>query len=277
MAATVEVLTTIVTTTALQKLSLPQAAVDTVGAASREELEHYIVLTQQFGGHAATHRVWVPDAVFADPTSLFTTLVVGEQICIDLYLVATSIWAAHGHVGLARAGAELVGNEAVHRALARQALGLQPNDRAFMKYDQRDQADGPGHGTSGFTNPAGAIHSFEAAGIGFGARGASPGAFYEFGTVRQHTPTYIRQHSETALIRTRLPRRRQRHAPGPVGFSAERRRSVIKCRQRSGLRGFRVVWVAPTPEGDRARLGRLAYATTGCPRCSAQHGTVRVD
>ncbi|HTX12867.1 MAG TPA: hypothetical protein VME22_29895 [Solirubrobacteraceae bacterium] len=190
VASQVEVLTTVVTTTALQKLGsqLPQAAIDTIGAASREELDHYEVLTRQFGGRAFTHQVWIPDAVFASPTALFTTLVVGEQICIDLYLVATTIWAQSGSPFLARVGAELVGNEGVHRALARQALGLQPNDRAFMKYDQVDQADGPGNGTVGFTTPQGAIQSFEAAGVGFGTMGASPGAFYDFDTVRQNTP-----------------------------------------------------------------------------------------
>lgn len=199
VAATVEVLTTVVTTTALQKLSLPQAAVDTVGAASREELIHYHVLTEQFGGRAATHRVWIPDALFASPTSLFTGLVVGEQICINLYLVATTLWGENGLIALARAGAELVGNEGVHRALARQALGLQPNDRAFMKYNQVDQADGPGHGTTGFTTAQGAIKSFEAAGFGFGARGATPGAFYDFDTVKQHTPN-------PSFVNTREPR-----------------------------------------------------------------------
>ncbi|HTU88228.1 MAG TPA: hypothetical protein VMF57_21790 [Solirubrobacteraceae bacterium] len=190
VASQIEVLTTVVTTTALQKLGsqLPQAAIDTVGAASREELDHYEVLTRQFGGRAATHQIWVPDAVFASPTALFTTLVVGEQICIDLYLVATTIWAQSRSPYLARVGAELVGNEGVHRALARQALGLQPNDRAFMKYNQVDQADGPGNGTVGFTDPQGAITSFEAAGVGFGTMGATPGAFYDFDTVRQSTP-----------------------------------------------------------------------------------------
>jgi hypothetical protein len=188
VAATVEVLTTTVTTTALQKLRLPQAAIDTVGAASREELVHYDVLTRQFGGRAATHRVWIPDAVFASPTALFQTLVVGEQICINLYLVATTVWAESGLPKLARVGAELVGNEAVHRALARQALGLQPNDRAFMKYSQVETADGPGHGTNGFTTAHGAIAQFEAAGIGFGVRGATPGGFYDFDTVRKSTP-----------------------------------------------------------------------------------------
>ncbi len=188
VAATVEVLTTVVTTTALQKLSLPQAAIDTVGAASREELDHYEVLTQRFGARAATHKVWVPDAIFTSPTSLFQTLVVGEQICINLYLVATTVWARSGSPFLARVGAELVGNEGVHRALARQALGLQPNDRAFMKYNQIDQADGPGSGSTGFTSPLGAIVGFQAAGIGFGTQGSAPGAFYDFDTVRQSTP-----------------------------------------------------------------------------------------
>jgi hypothetical protein len=188
VAATVEVLTTIVTTTALQKLPLPSAAIDTVGAAAREELDHYRVLTREFGARPATHKVWIPDAVFASPTALFETLVVGEQICINLYLVATTVWAQDGHPRLARAGAELVGNEAVHRALARQALGLQPNDRAFMKYDHADAADGPGHGTRGFTTAQAAIQAFEAAGVGFGVAGAMPGSFYDLGTVRQHTP-----------------------------------------------------------------------------------------
>ena len=104
VASTIEVLTTVITTTALEKLSLPAAAVETVGAASREELDHFDVLTRQFGGHPATRRVWIPDALFATPTALFTGLVVGEQICINLYLVATTIWAAAGHSALARAG-----------------------------------------------------------------------------------------------------------------------------------------------------------------------------
>ncbi len=190
IASQIEVLTTIVTTTALQKLGtqLPQAAIDTIGAASREELDHYEVLTHEFGGRTFTRQIWVPDAVFSSPTVLFETLVVGEQICINLYLVATAIWAQSGSPFLARVGAELVGNEGVHRALARQALGLQPNDRAFMKYNQVDNAGDSNDGNAGFTTPEGAIKSFEAAGVGFGTQGTSPGAFYNFDTVRQNTP-----------------------------------------------------------------------------------------
>ena len=190
VASQIEVLTTIVTTTALQKLAsrLPQTAIDTIGAASREELDHYEALTRQFGGSVATHRIWIPDSVFSSPTLLFKTLVVGEQICINLYLVATTIWARNDSPFLARVGAELVGNESVHRALARQALGLQPNDRAFAKYNQVEDAGDSDDGNAGFTCPDGALKSFEAAGVGFGTMGATPGTFYDFDTVRQNTP-----------------------------------------------------------------------------------------
>jgi hypothetical protein len=132
--------------------------------------------------------VWIPDALFASPTALFTGLVVGEQICINLYLVATTVWARAGNSRLARAGAELVGNEAVHRALARQALNLQPNDRAFMKYEQPEPAAGPGQGMPGFTTASGAITQFQATGFGFGAKGHAPGAFYDFDHVSKKTP-----------------------------------------------------------------------------------------
>lgn len=57
-----------------------------------------------------------------------------------------------------------------------------------MKYDQIDQSNGPGNGTVSFTTPEGAIESFQAAGIGFGTMGATPGAFYDFDIVRQRTP-----------------------------------------------------------------------------------------
>jgi hypothetical protein len=92
----------------------------------------------------------------------------------------------------------LVGNEAVHRALARQALNLQPNDRAFMKYNQPEPASGPGQGVPGFTTASGAIKQFEAAGFGFGAKGESPGTFYDFDTVTNKTPN-------PSFVNTRTP------------------------------------------------------------------------
>jgi len=195
------VLTTVVTTTALQKLGsrLPQAAIDTIGAASRQELDHYDILTRQFGGRAATLQIWVPDAVSASPTALFTTFVVAEQICIDLYLAATTIWPRASRRSSLAWARSWSATSAVHRALARQALGLQPNDRAFMKHDQIDQSNGPGNGTVSFATPEGPIESFQAAGIGFGTMGATPGAFYDFDIVRQRTPN-------PSLVNTLKPR-----------------------------------------------------------------------
>ena len=57
-----------------------------------------------------------------------------------------------------------------------------------MKYSQREPAAGPGHGMAGFTDAGGAIRQFEGAGFGFGKKGASPGAFYDFATVSKRTP-----------------------------------------------------------------------------------------
>jgi hypothetical protein len=89
----------------------------------------------------------------------------------------------------ARYTAEFMGVEAVHRALARQSLGKLGNDRAFMKYDDAEQAPGsPNKGTVGFTDITVAAQQLQAAGFGFGEEGASPGKFYDFDQVKNRTP-----------------------------------------------------------------------------------------
>jgi hypothetical protein len=67
-----------------------------------------------------------------------------------------------------------------------------------MQYNQVDEADGPGHGMTGFTAPRGAIASFRAAGFGFGVKGKGPGAFYDFDVVRKQTPN-------PKFVNTRVP------------------------------------------------------------------------
>ena len=82
-----------------------------------------------------------------------------------------------------------MGVEAVHRALARQSLGQLGNDRVFMKYDQPETAPGaPNKGQPGFVKIADAAAQLQAAGFGFGAKGATPGAFYDFDAVSATTP-----------------------------------------------------------------------------------------
>ena len=186
VAATAEVLATIVNTVGPEKLGARLDPVTTlnVQAAAREELIHYNVLVAS-GGKPLTKRIWVPDAVFASREGLLTTLEAGDQIFINAYLIGTTAFARAKQAKLARFTGEFMGAEAVHRALARQSLGKLGNDRAFMRYD--------------FSNILTAVSKLKKAGFGFGTRGATPGQFYEVNEVRRRTPN-------PAGVNTRKPR-----------------------------------------------------------------------
>ncbi|HEY1480932.1 MAG TPA: hypothetical protein VGF46_12915 [Gaiellales bacterium] len=194
VAATAEVLATIVNTIGWQKIVDGSITADAVtkrniAAAAREELIHYNVLVAS-GGVPLTKSIWVPDAVFADASGLLNTLQVGDQIFVNAYLLATLRFAQLGNPGLAVTAAEFMGVEAVHRALARQSLGQLGNDRVFMKLDQPETAPGaPNQGQPGFLKVMDAAAQLQAAGFGFGAQGATPGAFYDFDAVSANTPT----------------------------------------------------------------------------------------
>lgn len=194
IAATAEVLATIVNTIGYQKIAAGTITADAVtqrnvAAAAREELIHYNTLTS-LGGVSLTKQIWVPDAVFADASGLLNTLQVGDQIFVNAYLIATLRFAQLGKPDYSVIAAEFMGVEAVHRALARQSLGQLGNDRVFMKFDQPETAPGaPNLGQRGFVRIADAAAQLQAAGFGFGAQGATPGAFYDFDTVSATTPT----------------------------------------------------------------------------------------
>ncbi len=191
IAATAEVLATIVNTVGWEK-KLGEDAVTqgNLAAAAREELIHYqTLISKGVGGRPLTRRIWVPDAVFADRTSLLSTLEVGDQIFINAYLIGVTTFGQAGNGNLARIAAEFMGVEAVHRALARQSLGKLGNDRAYMKYSQRETAQGaPNKNAPGFTKIGVAAEQLQAAGFGFGAEGAKPGRFYDFDSVSKRTP-----------------------------------------------------------------------------------------
>ena len=167
VAATAEVLATIVNTVGPEKLvnQLDPVTLRNVQAAAREELIHYNVLVAS-GAKPLTKRIWVPDAVFASRSGLLTTLEAGDQIFINAYLIGTTAFARAKQARLARFTGEFMGAEAVHRALARQSLGKLGNDRAFMRYS--------------FTNILTAVSMLKKAGFGFGERGKTPGQFYDF-------------------------------------------------------------------------------------------------
>jgi hypothetical protein len=199
IAATAEVLATIVNTVGWerrQQLGLDATTAANIEAAAREELIHFEVLTSQaVGGRPVTRRIWVPDSVFASRENLLTTLVVGDQIFINAYLLGLTVFARTGSgVGstgsqFARYLAEFMGAEAVHRALALQSLGRLGNDRAFMRFAQREEAPNlPSTGQPGFYRIDQAVEQLQAAGFGFGEQGQGPGAFYDFDEVRRRTP-----------------------------------------------------------------------------------------
>lgn len=194
VAATAEVLATIVNTVGAERVALDGQTRLNVRAAALEEKIHYEVLTSDaVGGKAITKRIWVPDAVFASREGLLTTLVVGDQIFINAYLLAGTVFARAGGLSgsrFSRYAAEFMGAEAVHRALALQALGRLGNDRVFMKFGQREPVSGlPSTGQPGFYKITEAVEHLEAAGFGFGKQGATPGAFYDYDEVSKRTPT----------------------------------------------------------------------------------------
>jgi hypothetical protein len=188
IAATAEVLATIVNTVGPEEVKLDKVTKRNVKAAAYEELIHFNTL-DSLGGVPLTKMIWVPNAVFKNKKNLLETLEVGDQIFINAYLIATTVFGDAGDGDTARYTAEFMGVEAVHRALARQSLGKLGNDRAFMKYDDTEQAkDAPNKGTAGFTDITVAASQLQAAGFGFGEEGASPGKFYDFDEVKARTP-----------------------------------------------------------------------------------------
>ena len=195
VAATAEVLATIVNTVGAEKLGnrLDPVTRLNIQAAAREELIHYNVLVSDaVGGKAITKRIWVPDEVFSSRENLLTTLVVGDQIFINAYLLGLTVFARGGGLKgsrFARYLAEFMGAEAVHRALALQSLGKLGNDRVFMRFTQREDTPGlPSTGQGGFFKITEAVTQLEAAGFGFGKAGSKAGQFYEFDDVSKRTP-----------------------------------------------------------------------------------------
>jgi len=194
-AATVEVLATIINTVGFEKVGprLDPVTRGNFAAAAREELIHQRVLTSDvIGGRPATTRIWVPDRVFSAPQTLLTAVSVGDTILVNMYLLACTVFARSGGLRgsrYARYMAEFMGTEAVHRAVALQSLGRLGNDRVFMKFGQREEAQNlPNTGTPGFYRITDAIEGFRANGIGFGVQGAAPGQFYDFDEVSRRTP-----------------------------------------------------------------------------------------
>ncbi len=206
VAATAEVLATIVNTVGGNQpqsffANLPgdrEGAVTrrNVRAAAREELIHYNVLTS-LGAKPLTKTIYVPNAYLQNSTNFLTALEIGDQIFVNAYLLATTVFANRTRVRpgmrgrLARIASEFCGVEAVHRAVARQSLGKLGNDRVFLRYSQGEDARPAIAGNpnrAGFRRISSAVTQLQRAGFGFGKEGSMPGTRFEFDTVRRNTP-----------------------------------------------------------------------------------------
>lgn len=174
IAATAEVLATIVNTVGAEKVDFDDKVTrNNVRAAAYEELLHYRFLTAN-GAKPATTKIWIPDALFKSEKNLLNGLVAGDQVFVNAYLIGVTAFAQGGQADLARYAAEIMGVEAVHRALALQSLGKLGNDRAYSKYE--------------FTKIEDAVAAITKLGFGLGTAGKGEGRFYDFGEISKRTP-----------------------------------------------------------------------------------------
>ena len=195
VAATAEVLATIVNTVGVERLGsrMDEVTRRNVAAAAQQEKNHYELLTSDaVGGKAVTKTIFVPNSIFESPENLLTALVVGDQVFVNAYLLATTVFARMGTLAgskFARYTAEIMAVESVHRALALQSLGRLGNDRAYAKFGQREAVGGlPTTGQGGFYRITDAVAVLESAGFGFGKAGSKPGTAFEYDVVAARTP-----------------------------------------------------------------------------------------
>ena len=146
--------------------------VETLKAANTAEYDHVVAL-RKLGGRQFALRFWIPDAAFGGGgVGLFESIETADTVELMGYLTGTTAFARRGDERAARFLAEGCAVESEHRAIARfaqTALGGRQQisiDRSFAPWSIK--------------TVAGMIRALEGAGIGFGERGAEPGAFYDF-------------------------------------------------------------------------------------------------
>ncbi len=149
------------------KIGIPSNLVPVLRAANAAELDHYKAL-RSLGAKPLTTKFWAPNSFFASANDVFATIEYAETQFVNAYLIAITAFAKAGKTSLARYAGEILGTEAEHRALARFAQGKLPNNVGFEVYETK---------TIG-----GIVAKLEKAGVGFGKKGKTPGAFYEFKT-----------------------------------------------------------------------------------------------
>lgn len=174
VAVTTEALTVTLLTELLRRVNLstsvPAAVKAVFEGAYAAELDHFRFTRAHW--RPTTTKFWIPDGFFGGPgdtvdlTAVGHALVAGETLFVNLYLIGVTTFAAAGHPKFARYSAELAGCEAEHRVLAETLLNANPpNNVGFEVYSIKQ--------------PAGIERALKGAGVGFGAKGSSAGAFYQ--------------------------------------------------------------------------------------------------
>jgi hypothetical protein len=166
-----------------QHPEVPAAAKAVIEGAYAAEVDHFRFTRQHW--RPTTTTFWIPDGFFGGPgnaldlTALGHALVAGETLFVNLYLIGVTAFARHGQQTFARYAAELAGCEAEHRVLAQTLIGATPpDDVGFEVYP--------------IQRPDGIERALEQAGVGFGAPGAAPGAFYTLAHPIVSPPLQIR-------------------------------------------------------------------------------------
>jgi hypothetical protein len=172
VAVTTEALTVTLLTEVLRRAklnSVPAGDLAVFEGAYAAEVDHFQFTSQHW--NPTTTSFWIPDGFFGgsgntlDLTAIGTALVAGETLFVNLYLIGVTAFAQAGNEQFARFSAEIAGVEAEHRTLAETLVGASPpNNVGFEAYSIQD--------------PQGIESALEGAGIGFGAQGNAPGAFY---------------------------------------------------------------------------------------------------
>ena len=197
VAATAEVLATIVNTVGPEKLGnkLDSVTKRNIQAAAQQEKNHYELLTSSaVGGKAVTKTIYVPDEVFASPGAAHHAGRRRSGVHQRLPHREHGVRAPGHAEGLAvrplhrgdhgRRGRPPRARPAVARATARQ----RPHVHAVRV--EREQAPNlPTTGTPGFYKIMDAVGVLESAGFGFGKPGSKPGTAYDYDTVSARTPT----------------------------------------------------------------------------------------
>lgn len=172
-AATTEAFTVTLLPELLRRVALhpevPQGVARVFEGAYAAELDHWRFIRKYF--RPSTERFWIPDAAWGgggnalDLTAVGHTLVAGETLFVNTYLIGVTVLTTAGHSAFARYAAELAGVESEHRALAQTLINASPpNNYGFALFE--------------FDRVSKVKAALEGAGIGLDKKGASPGAFY---------------------------------------------------------------------------------------------------